>query len=70
MWIGGTVSQKDSKHKQLQALVPDGRFRPAHAVNLPCMAAASYETAAALQHRCYCPVVLALSPSNSIKRDA
>ena len=31
-WIGGTVSHKDSKHKQLKAPVPDGRFRPARAV--------------------------------------
>ena len=32
LWIGGTTSQKNSKHKQLKAAVPDGRFSPPHAV--------------------------------------
>ena len=34
LWIGGTTSRKDSKHRQLKAAVPDGRFRPPHAVRI------------------------------------
>ena len=34
LWIGGTNSQKDSKHRQLKADVPDGRFRLPHAVRI------------------------------------
>lgn len=32
MWIGGTASQKDSKHRQLREAVPGSRVRPPHAV--------------------------------------
>lgn len=32
MWIGGTASQKDSKHRQLQEAVPDSHVRHPHAV--------------------------------------
>ncbi|KAL3157391.1 hypothetical protein ABBQ32_011868 [Trebouxia sp. C0010 RCD-2024] len=31
MWIGGTASQKDSKHRQLQEAVPDSHVRHPHA---------------------------------------
>ena len=34
LWIGGTASQKDSKHRQLRAAVPDTRTRPPHAVRI------------------------------------
>lgn len=32
MWIGGTASQKDSKHRQLRAAVSDSRIKPSHTV--------------------------------------
>ncbi len=34
MWIGGTVGQKDSKHKDMKKAIPDGRYKPPHAVRL------------------------------------
>lgn len=34
LWIGGTTSQEDSKHRQLKAPAPDGRSKPPHAVRI------------------------------------
>jgi len=33
MWLGGTVSQKDSKHKGMQKPIADGRLKPPHKVS-------------------------------------
>ena len=34
MWLGGTVSQKDSKHKSVRKSIPDGQLEPPHAVRI------------------------------------
>jgi len=31
-WLGGTIGQKDSKHKGMQKPVADGGFKPRHKV--------------------------------------
>ena len=31
-WLGGTIGQKDSKHKGMQKPVADGGFKPPHKV--------------------------------------
>jgi len=31
-WLGGTIGQKDSKHKGMQKPVAHGRFKPRHKV--------------------------------------
>jgi len=32
MWLGGTIGQKDSKHRGMQKPVADGRSKPPHKV--------------------------------------